>query len=77
MRAGAEVTLGPRTLHPRDPTVRGCALPDERSLASLVRHIEARRVRPMLAASFPLAEMAAAQEAFGRRGHVGKIGIDT
>lgn len=40
---------------------------------NLVRYIEAGEIRPLLAATWPLAQIAAAQEAFARKDFVGNF----
>jgi NADPH:quinone reductase-like Zn-dependent oxidoreductase len=52
------------TFHPREV------------FASLIRRIEAGEVHPLVAATYPLAELATAQEHFGRKDFVGKIAIE-
>ncbi|WGW05985.1 alcohol dehydrogenase catalytic domain-containing protein [Tropicibacter oceani] len=44
--------------------------------ADLVRYIEVGEIRPVLAKSFPLRELRAAQETFLDKSHMGKIGIE-
>jgi len=71
--AGHEVTLDVRTLYLKDQSLFGCTVLDEGVFASLVKHIESGSIRPLVAGTYPLAEIQAAQEAFQRKDHVGKI----
>jgi NADPH:quinone reductase-like Zn-dependent oxidoreductase len=73
--AGAEVGLDLRTLYLKDLSFFGCTALDDGVFASLVRKIETGAIRPLLAATFALEDMAAAQTAFLERGHIGKIGL--
>lgn len=71
--AGPEVALDLRTLYLKDLTLLGCTVLGDGVFAGLVRRIEAGEVRPLVAATFPLAEIVAAQELFVSKQHVGKI----
>jgi NADPH:quinone reductase-like Zn-dependent oxidoreductase len=73
--AGAIVELDLRTLYLKDLTLIGSTRQDPGVFADLVRYIEAGEVRPVVAEVYPLRELRAAQEAFLRKAHVGKIGI--
>jgi NADPH:quinone reductase-like Zn-dependent oxidoreductase len=70
---GAEVTLDLRALYLGDLTLHGCTVLGEGVFAALVRRIEAGEIRPLVAATFPLEAIAAAQAAFQDKAHVGKI----
>lgn len=73
--AGAEVPLDLRTLYLKDLRFFGCTQLDVGVFAGLVRLIESGAIRPLLAETYPLNDIRAAQEAFLRRGHIGKIGL--
>lgn len=73
--AGAEVGVDLRTLYLKDLTFFGCTVLGDGVFAGLVRRIEAAEIRPLLAESFDLADLARAQQTFLARSHVGKIGI--
>lgn len=71
--AGALVTLDLRTLYLKDLTMLGCTALDAEVFPALVGCIAQGRLRPLVAETFPLAEIAAAQTAFLTKRHVGKL----
>jgi len=71
--AGPIVTLDLRTLYLRDLTFTGSTVIPPRVTETLVRHIEAGAIRPVLAATYPLSELHAAQTAFIAKTHTGNI----
>ena len=71
--AGPMVELDLRTLYLRDLTFTGSTVIDPSVTANLVRYIEAGEVRPMLAATYPLRDLHAAQTAFIEKNHTGNI----
>jgi NADPH:quinone reductase-like Zn-dependent oxidoreductase len=71
--AGPMVTLDLRMLYLHDLTLIGCTALDPHVFADLVGHIERGEVHPMIAATFPLEEMVAAQQQFETKNHLGKI----
>ncbi|MEL6316482.1 MAG: zinc-binding dehydrogenase [Pseudomonadota bacterium] len=73
--AGPIVELDLRTLYLRDLSFFGCTHQPTGVFEDLVRYIEAGEIRPLVAATYPLRELRAAQEAFLSKAHVGKIGI--
>ena len=73
--AGAEVTLDLRDLYLKDLSFFGCTVLGDGVFAGLVRWIEAGKIRPLLAETFDLQDIRAAQSAFLERGHIGKIGL--
>lgn len=70
---GAEVALDLRQLYLKDLTFFGCTVLDPGVFARLVGRIERGEIKPLVAKTFPLREIAAAQQAFGEKRHVGKI----
>lgn len=70
---GAHVALDLRTLYLKDLSMYGCTIPDPAVFTSLVRYIEKGEIRPLVARTFALRDLAAAQEAFLEKAHVGKI----
>ena len=74
--AGPMVELDLRTLYLRDLSLFGCTAQADSVFIDLVRYIEAGEIRPMLARTFELKDLAAAQEAFLSKKHAGKIGIE-
>jgi NADPH:quinone reductase-like Zn-dependent oxidoreductase len=71
--AGPMVELDLRTLYLRDLTFTGSTVIDPEVMRALVRYIEAGEIRPVLAATYPLEELRAAQEAFTAKQHTGNI----
>lgn len=71
--AGPMVSFDLRTFYLRDLSMFGATVPVPALFADLVSYIEAREVRPMLAAHFPLSELKQAQQAFIDKKHVGNI----
>jgi NADPH:quinone reductase-like Zn-dependent oxidoreductase len=51
----------------------GCTIPAPEVFANLIGYIERGEIRPVISASYPLAEMVSAQHEFMRKSHVGKI----
>ncbi len=74
--AGPIVELDLRTLYLRDLSFFGSTHQPESVFRDLVGYIEAGDIRPVIAMTYPLRELRAAQEAFLSKQHVGKIGID-
>ncbi len=70
---GPFVQLDVRTLYLKDLSLFGCTVLDPGVFAGLIEHIEQGRVRPLVAQTFALQDIAAAQAAFERKDHVGKI----
>ena len=70
---GPLVELDVRTLYLKDLSLFGCTVLDDGVFATLVRRIEAGEVRPLVAATWPLKEIGAAQEAFQQKAHLGKM----
>jgi NADPH:quinone reductase-like Zn-dependent oxidoreductase len=71
--AGPMVTFDKRSFYLRDITLIGCTAWDEPVFPNLVGYIERGEIRPLVANVFPLAEIAAAQEEFLQKRHVGKL----
>jgi len=71
--AGPMVTLDLRTLYLRDLTFTGSTVIPPEVMESLVRHIEAGRIGPVLAATYPLDQLREAQAAFIAKTHAGNI----
>ncbi len=71
--AGPMVSLDLRTLYLRDLTFAGSTVIDLDVMTRLVGYIEAGEVKPVLAATYPLEELHAAQTAFIQKAHTGNI----
>ncbi|WP_299373640.1 alcohol dehydrogenase family protein [uncultured Tateyamaria sp.] len=71
--AGPMVELDLRTLYLRDLTFTGSTVIPPHVFQDLVGYISAGDVRPLVAATYPLADLRAAQQAFIDKAHVGNI----
>lgn len=71
--AGPLVTLDVRTLYLKDLRFFGCTVLEPEVFGNLVDHIEQGRIRPLLAATYPLQDIREAQAAFLEKTHTGKI----
>ncbi|MCR9071796.1 MAG: alcohol dehydrogenase family protein [Alphaproteobacteria bacterium] len=74
--AGPIVELDVRTLYLKDLSFFGCTVLEPEVFANLIGRIERREIRPLVAETFPLHAIAAAQEAFADKGYVGKIVLE-
>ena len=70
---GPIVELDIRDLYLKDLTFFGSTWQSHEVFANLIGYIERNEVRPTVAATYPLAEIVAAQEHFARKDFVGKI----
>ena len=71
--AGPLVTLDLRTLYLKDLTLLGCTAHTAGVFEAVIGCIERGEIRPLVARTYPLAELAAAQRDFAARRHVGKL----
>lgn len=71
--AGPVVPLDLRTLYLKDLRLLGCTVFAPGVFADLVRAIAAGEIRPVVAATYPLRDIVAAQQAFLAKRHTGKI----
>jgi NADPH:quinone reductase-like Zn-dependent oxidoreductase len=71
--AGPMVSLDLRTLYLKDLRLIGCTVLEPEVFPNLIGYIERGEIRPVVDAIFPIAEIAAAQQLFGLKRHVGKI----
>jgi NADPH:quinone reductase-like Zn-dependent oxidoreductase len=71
--AGPLVNLDMRTFYLRDLTLIGCTAWDEPVFPNLIAYIERGEIKPLLARTYPLSEIAQAQADFMRKQHVGKL----
>lgn len=71
--SGPVVALDLRTLYLKDLNLIGCTVLAPAVFANLVSYIERGEIKPVVAATFPLSEIVAAQQAFLTKQHVGKI----
>lgn len=71
--AGPMVELDVRTLYLKDLTLIGCTFQEDIVFENLVGYIERGEIRPLVAATFPLRDITAAQQQFLDKGFVGKL----
>ncbi|WP_300036095.1 alcohol dehydrogenase family protein [uncultured Roseobacter sp.] len=71
--AGPIVSLDLRTLYLRDLTFTGSTVLPPQVFRDLVGYIEQDEVRPLLAQTWPLSQIGAAQEAFVAKKHLGNL----
>jgi len=71
--AGPIVELDVRTLYLKDLSFFGCTVLEPEVFPNLVALIERGEIKPLVAKTFPLERIADAQEAFQKKGHIGKI----
>jgi NADPH:quinone reductase-like Zn-dependent oxidoreductase len=74
--AGPSVELDLRTLYLHDLALLGATVPPPHLFAELVSSIENGQITPVVAATFPLDQLPAAQEMFSAKRYVGNIVID-
>jgi len=70
---GPLVSLDMRTLYLKDLTLVGCTAWDEPVFPNLISYIERDEIRPLVAATFALQQIADAQRAFLEKRHVGNF----
>ena len=70
---GPMVDLDLRTMYLKDVTLIGCTAWDEPVFPSLISYIETNALRPLVAKTFALSEIVAAQQEFLEKNHVGKF----
>lgn len=73
--AGPVVALDLRDMYLKDIRLIGCTAWDAAVFPDLVGYIERGEIRPLLAATYPLARIAEAQAAFQEKRHIGKIAL--
>ena len=71
--AGPLVELDMRDFYLKDLTLIGCTAWDEPIFPNLVSYIEKGEIKPLLAKTFPLKQIAEAQREFSKKRHVGKF----
>lgn len=71
--AGPMVELDVRTLYLKDLSFFGCTVLEPEVFGKLIERIECGQVKPLVAETFALKDIAAAQAAFEAKGHIGKI----
>jgi len=71
--AGPMVELDVRTLYLKDLSFFGCTVLEPEVFGNLIKRIESGQIRPLVAETYPLKEIALAQSAFEAKGYTGKI----
>ncbi|MEQ8709857.1 MAG: alcohol dehydrogenase family protein [Rhodospirillales bacterium] len=71
--AGPIVELDVRTLYLKDLSFFGCTVLEPEVFGNLVALLDRGDIVPLVAGTYPLREISAAQEAFGKKNHIGKI----
>ena len=74
--AGPIVELDVRTLYLKDLSFFGCTVLEPEVFGNLIGRIERMEIRPLVAETYPLKDINAAQQAFGEKGHIGKIVLE-
>jgi NADPH:quinone reductase-like Zn-dependent oxidoreductase len=70
---GPIVNLDLRTFYLKDLTMIGCTAWDESVFENLVSYIETNQIKPVVAKSFALRDIAQAQSEFLEKKHFGKF----
>ena len=71
--SGPIVNLDLRTLYLKDLRLIGCTVLESEVFPNLIGYIERGEIKPLVAATYPLSDIVAAQNAFLAKKHVGKI----
>jgi NADPH:quinone reductase-like Zn-dependent oxidoreductase len=71
--AGPIVELDVRTLYLKDLSLLGCTFQEPVVFKNLISYIEANEIRPLVAKTYPLSEINAAQTDFVAKKHTGKL----
>ena len=71
--AGPITTLDVRTLYLKDLSLFGSTFQADEVFPNLISYIERGEIRPVLAATYPLSQIARAQEDFLAKKHTGKL----
>ncbi|MFD1211771.1 alcohol dehydrogenase family protein [Arthrobacter sp. GCM10027362] len=62
-----------RTIYLKDLQLLGCTFQDDEVFENLIKYIEANEIRPVVSKTYPLADIARAQEDFLSKKHTGKL----
>lgn len=71
--AGPIVELDIRTLYLKDLSFFGCTILQEDVFANLIKIIEQKQIKALIAKTFSLKDIVAAQKEFLKKNHIGKI----
>ncbi|MEP2947430.1 MAG: alcohol dehydrogenase family protein [Lentilitoribacter sp.] len=70
---GPMVELDVRTLYLKDLSFFGCTVIEQEVFGNLIKRIEQGQIKPLVAQTFPLADIVKAQKSFQSKSHIGKI----
>ncbi len=73
---GPIVPLDLRTLYLRDLTMHGATVLPPQVFTALITYVERGEIRPLVAATYPLVDLAEAEREFMRKQHVGSLVIE-
>lgn len=73
---GPIVELDVRTLYLKDLSFFGCTVLEPQVFGNLIGRIERKEIVPLVAETYPLRDIAAAQSAFGEKEYIGKIVLE-
>ena len=71
--AGPVTEIDLRTLYLRDLSAFGCTFQEDEVFENLVKYVERDEIHPVVSRTYPLHEIAQAQEDFLGKGHIGKL----
>ena len=71
--AGPMAQIDLRTLYLKDLSLRGCTFQEDEVFANLVSYVEAGAICPVVARTYPLADIVRAQQDFLSKAHTGKL----
>jgi NADPH:quinone reductase-like Zn-dependent oxidoreductase len=71
--AGPVTEIDLRTLYLKDLSAFGCTFQEDEVFENLITYVERDEVRPVVSRTYPLQEIAQAQEDFLRKDHIGKL----
>ena len=71
--AGPMVQLDVRTLYLKDLTFFGCTVIEPEVFPNLIKRIENKEIKPLIAKTFKLKDIVEAQKEFLKKKHIGKI----
>ena len=71
--AGPISEIDVRTLYLKDLTLFGCTFQEDIVFENIVKYIEAGEIRPVIAGTYPLSEIARAQDEFLTKRHTGQM----
>jgi NADPH:quinone reductase-like Zn-dependent oxidoreductase len=71
--AGPISQIDVRTLYLKDLILMGCTFQEDDLFANLISYIEASEIRPVVAKTYPLRDIAQAQDDFLAKKHTGKL----